>query len=218
MKNLFHNNCFCFAFIGILLLAIIYKFVTDNTIIENMPSRLNSPGMITGTQLDTDDTWVNIPNNKLKMLKKLNNDPNQYKFRTRKEFFDGQLNYEEEEEEKEEEDGEEEDGEEEDGEEEDGEEEDGEEEEDEEDEEDIDNPNKHCDTYYDPNFYSDDEYNKRLQCRKNKYNTGVYPQPINDRPDLSQCQPCPPCTNKKTVVIHKLCPKLLRKIKRKLRN
>jgi hypothetical protein len=191
------------------LLVIANKFICDNKIIENIPNRLGSPGTISGLEPDTPDKWINIPNDKLDMLRKLND------ISSDKCIENFEANEEKTSEEKTNE-----------------------------------NSTSKChrnmtadtdtnnyydnytrrfvDAYYHPNFYGDDEHYKRLSGnRKNLYNTGVYPEPINDRPDLSQCQPCPsppscpvkcePCPTKKTVLVHKLSPKLLEKIKKKLK-
>lgn len=175
--NPFNNNYFCLAFIVFILLIIVNKELCANNIIENMPSHLGPPGMHLGTEEDNEKVWSNMPNNKTKKLKQLN------------EHFSCGLNESNQEELMSNEDNE--------------------------------YTKQFVDTYYYPDFYKKDENVKRLKKNKNVYNTGVYPEPINDRPDLSQCQPCPlkcePCTTKKTILVHKLSPKLMKRIKNELR-
>jgi hypothetical protein len=188
------------AFIVFLLLIIANKYICDSKVIENIPCRLGSPGMITGTVKDTEDQWTNIPNGKMKMLKKLNN----------REHFNSKLNNN-----------------------------------DTGDSNNYSDSDSNCDSDSDSDNDSDSDsdsdsddnhdnhdinsyyhsnnsnYSNNSNNGKNIYNTNIYPKPIDDRPDLSQCQPCPtkckPCIKKKTILVHKLSPKLMKQIKRELK-
>lgn len=60
-----------------------------------------------------------------------------------------------------------------------------------------------------------EDYLKNYDNRDEFYETDTYPRPYNNRPDLSQCVPCKPCKDR-TIIVHKMSPKLMGKIKEKL--
>lgn len=77
----FEKCAFCVLFATFLLLIFFDNFYNKNTIQENMPSHLASPGLNLGSYKDEPSVWNNIPNNKPLMINKLHSDRKQYDFR-----------------------------------------------------------------------------------------------------------------------------------------
>ena len=189
MPNPLQDNYFRCAFLMILFLLILLGLMYDRQTVECMTSRLGLPGILMGTEPDTDEQWENLPSGKPAMLNAVDNDPAQYNFRDVKESFKNDS------EEVAQFDG-----------------------------DDLSeikmalqNRRQNKQLRNRMRNFDDDQYDDRTE-----YNTGRYPQPLDDRPDLGSCQNkptrCAPCPVKceKTVVVHKLSPELLDRLKAQL--
>jgi hypothetical protein len=244
MSNPLHNNYVRIALIGFLLIIIFNKFYVDS-VVEGMTSRLGSPGMTYSAETIPINNGAHVKYRDVKtnMLNKLDEEY-QSKYYDTKEFFNGNMNMNKNEDVDSE----------------------GSEESEAEYsdrryknkrgdvrrkylnkryninndmhpngigpngmpmEEEYVEPKTNVSDPYNPHYYSEDEHYKRMLMNKNKYNTSVYPEPVNNRPDLGNCKPCKPCkpcktdnskTKTKTVVVHKLSPELINELKKELFN